>query len=107
MNLYVLQRNPILLDPETSLKDIIDDMMIISWVESVNYDKYYEQCAPSICTYILITRNHLLYVFTTMISLLAGVSTALRILIPIIINWIRNRIHRTSENNNPTSKLFL
>lgn len=106
-NITILEISSTRFYPETSLKDIINDMMIDKWDENINYNKYYEKCAPQICTYFLITRNNFLYVLTTIISLLAGISIILRILMPIIVNRLRNTIYRrTTENNNQTSKLF-
>lgn len=103
-NLTSLKRNSTRFRPDMLIKDIIDEMMIDTWVDNIDYNGYYEKCAPKLCTYFLITHNNALYVFTTIISLLGGLVVSLRIIVPLIVTWIRNRIYRRVETDHTTGK---
>jgi len=57
---------------------ILNKLMVEKWNWSINYENYYEQCQPNECRYTYKTRNHFLYIFTTIIGLIGGLTTALR-----------------------------
>ncbi|UJR12142.1 hypothetical protein I4U23_016319 [Adineta vaga] len=78
-------------------------MMIESWNDNVSYNQYYAQCAPKHCSYFITSRNNALYVFTTMIGLFGGLSVALKILVPLIVGWIRNKMRVRTETINVTN----
>ncbi len=103
-NLSILQRNSTRFSPNMLVEEIINEMMIETWGDNIDYNGYYEQCAPKLCTYFFTSRNNALYVFTTMISLFGGLSVALKIIVPRIVTWIRNRIHRRVETGSITYK---
>jgi hypothetical protein len=94
INLTVPVINSTRFSPNMLVKEIIKEMMIDTWGDKIDYNRYYEQCAPKVCTYLFTSRTNALYVFTTMIGLFGGLSVALRIIVPLIVTWIRNRIHR-------------
>jgi hypothetical protein len=104
INLSILQRNSTRFSPNMVVEEIVNEMMIETWGENINYSQYYEQCAPKFCTYFFTSRNNALYVFTTMIGLFSGLSVALRIIVPLIVTWIRNRMHRRAETGSMTDK---
>jgi hypothetical protein len=94
INLSILEINSTRFSPNMLVKEIINEMMIDTWGDNIDYNRYYEQCAPKVCTYLFTSRNNALYVFTAMIGLFGGLSVALRIIVPLIVTWIRNMIHR-------------
>ena len=104
INASILQTNSTQFSSNMLVQDMINEMMIETWNENIDYSQYYEQCAPKLCTYFFTSRNNALYVLTTIIGLFGGLSVALRIIVPLIVNWIRNEIHRRVETDNRTGK---
>ncbi|CAF3135415.1 unnamed protein product [Rotaria sp. Silwood2] len=78
--------------PNTTVEEIINELMIETWYENVHYEDYYQQCAPKQCFFLLTLHNNALYVITTVIGLFGGLSVALKIIVPLIVSWIRNRM---------------
>jgi hypothetical protein len=105
LKLSALQTNLTKFSPNTPVEEIVNKMMIETWDEKVQYSQYYEECAPKICSYFVTSRNNALYVFTTMIGLFGGLSVALRIIVPLIVGGIRNRMCSRIEPDNMTGKL--
>ena len=104
INSTSLKMNSTRFPPNILVEEIISELMIETWNESFNYSQYYEQCAPKLCTYFVLSKNDVLYVFTTMIGLFGGLSVALRIIVPLIVTWIRKRMHRRVETDSMTGK---
>ncbi|UJR11653.1 hypothetical protein I4U23_015834 [Adineta vaga] len=77
--------------PNSSIEIIFNELMLEKWGDEIQYDRYYEQCAPISCTYTITKRNDLSYILTFLIALFGGVSIALKILVSSIVRWIRNR----------------
>ncbi|CAF1034009.1 unnamed protein product [Rotaria sordida] len=92
INGSVLSTNSTRFSPKTTVGEIIDELMIERWYENVRYEEYYQQCAPKQCSYLLTFRNNALYIVTTVIGLFGGLLVALKICVPIIVRWIRNRM---------------
>lgn len=53
----------------TTLNEIIDELMIEEWIYSIDYDQYFQQCQIKQCTYSIRKRNNFLTIFTTLLSL--------------------------------------
>ncbi|CAF4139490.1 unnamed protein product [Rotaria sordida] len=88
----VLLTNSTRFSPKTTVEEIINELMIERWYENVCYEEYYQQCAPEQCSYLLTFRSNALYIVTIVIGLFGGLSVALKIIVPIIVRWIRNRM---------------
>jgi len=78
---------------------------IDKWGEKIEYQLYYKQCAPKFCFYSFTSRSDALYVFTTIVGLFGGLSVALKIIVPLIVSWIRNRMRPRVETVSITGKL--
>ena len=77
--------------PNTTLGAILDQLMVEHWNWSVTYEDYYAACQPSECRYTLTTKNDALYIVTTLIGLIGGLVTALKIVVPELVSRIRKR----------------
>ncbi|CAF3339959.1 unnamed protein product [Rotaria sp. Silwood2] len=73
--------------PNTTIGVIMDRLMIEEWNWSIIYDDYYSQCQPSKCDATLITKNNVIYIVTTLISLIGGLFTALKLSVPRFV-WL-------------------
>lgn len=78
----------------SKLQDIANHLMIedINW--DVSHEYYYENCRPSICSYLTKLRNDLAYATRTMLGLIGGLASVLQIIIPHAVKITRNLMNR-------------
>ena len=81
----------------STVASIVSQLMVEDWGFRVSYEKYYELCAPKLCTYLMMTRNNALFVLGKIIGLLGGLCTVLGFCVPFIVRFIRQRIRRRSN----------
>ncbi|CAF1046530.1 unnamed protein product [Adineta ricciae] len=73
--------------PKSSLASIVKELMVEQWNVSFAFDRYYQTCAPTYCTYTAIARaKDSIGVLLTLISMIGGLSIALKLLTPLCIN---------------------
>jgi hypothetical protein len=107
INICILDANSTRFSPNSSIGTILDNLMVETWNERIEYDKYYEECAPEQCTYSYTSRNNPFQIVTTLVGLLGGLSVVLKIIIPFIVRWIRNRMRPHAETNTLAGKIVL
>ncbi|CAF4066789.1 unnamed protein product [Adineta steineri] len=83
--------------PYAAVKSIVDKLMVEDWIMNVSYEKYRDNCAPLSCTYPKEMRNSLLDVMAQLIGLLSGLILALRLVIPIIVRFIMNKLNNVQS----------
>ena len=71
----------------TTIGDIIGDLMIEMWTNSTNYEMYYNICKPLTCTYTSYRRFDWLYTITILASVFGGLSVSLRVICPLLIKF--------------------
>lgn len=84
LNFTIAPLNSSLSSPNATVQSLIDDLFINEWKTDMSYEKYYECCAPLFCTYSINQRADLLYIVTASIGFYGGLSTAIRILAPMM-----------------------
>ncbi|CAF1277980.1 unnamed protein product [Adineta steineri] len=89
--------NESLYQPTSTIQSIIDNLMIENWTMNIDYDKYYSECAPSLCTYLKISRRDFVHVLKKLISLLSSLILILGLIIPLVIGFIMKRRDRTPK----------
>ena len=99
ISISILDANSTRFSPNSLIGTILDNLMIESWNEKIEYDEYYEQCAPEQCTYSYTSRYNSFKIVTTLVGLLGGLSLVLRITISFIIRRIWNRLRARREAN--------
>lgn len=82
----------------STMRTIIDDLMIEEWVTNISYEKYYNQCAPISCTYFKNTKYEWTFVLTQIIGLLSTVVMVCILIIENIIKRIRRPAVRNQES---------
>jgi hypothetical protein len=92
INISILDINSTRFSPQSLIRTVLDNLMIETWNEKIEYDEYYEQCAPEQCTYTYTSSPNALQIITTVVGLFGGLSVVLKVAVPFIIRWIRNRI---------------
>ncbi|CAF0736565.1 unnamed protein product [Adineta steineri] len=74
---------------ETStIASILDQLMVEEWINSSIYENYYSECQPSGCSYTVTTKNSAIYIITTLIGLVGGLITVLKLMVPYLVNFI-------------------
>ena len=87
--------------PNTTIENLLKNLMIEQWNSTQFYDQYYEECDPIECRYRIETRNSMIYIITTLFGIIGGWTRISKILIPVLIKIIiyfirkwRNRVNR-------------
>lgn len=89
--------------PDDTLEKIMDRGLIDEWEFSSSYDDYYAACAPAICTYTLSQRLDIIYIVTTIVGTVGGLTITLRLLVlfmAYLIHWIMNTCRERSVEEN-------
>ncbi|UJR07361.1 hypothetical protein I4U23_011647 [Adineta vaga] len=89
-------------DVNSMVKSIVDSMMVEEWTINVSYSKYYDECAPNLCTYSQVKRRDMRFILTKLLGLLGGLTLVLSFIIPSIIRFLRQ-----PRNTLPTPKVPL
>jgi hypothetical protein len=87
--------------PNTTVDDLINELMVEQWSLDIRPEDYYTQCAPLACTYSYPHRNTWLSIITTIISILGGLNTALRLIVPRLVEAmlkLKKEISRTGAS---------
>ena len=95
----ILDANATHFEPQATIGELLRTLMIERWGESIQYDQYYEQCAPKLCSYSVRSKNSLLYVLVVAISLFGGLSITLKMITPPVVSFIRSRLTVQPPNN--------
>jgi len=75
----------------TSIKEIIRQLMVESWNPKVFYSKYYLACKPTSCTYTYIGKRNFLSIVSLIIGLIGGLTTILKLVIPPLVAILRRK----------------
>ncbi|CAF3702089.1 unnamed protein product, partial [Adineta steineri] len=73
---------------DSTIEYLLNNLMIEEWNSIQMYDRYYDECQPIECTYTINTRNNILYVMTTLIGIIGGLTRVSKILVPILVKII-------------------
>ncbi|CAF1658653.1 unnamed protein product, partial [Adineta ricciae] len=73
---------------DSSVENILDEMMIEDWNFSYSFQEFYRQCKPSICSFTYEKGTNIIYVITVIISLIGGINVILRLTSPFITKII-------------------
>ena len=83
--------------PTTTFDVAISRLLIEDWKVTTNVAAHYDQCKPSICTYTYVARLSPLYVVTSVLGLLGGLSVVLRLTVPVTVRIIMQKIQRPQQ----------
>ena len=69
-----------------TVETILNRLFIDSWVNETSYERYFNACAPTYCTYSFARRFNVLYALTTFIGVFSGLSIFLRFLVSQLVD---------------------
>jgi hypothetical protein len=78
----------------STIKDLVGNLMIEQWNVSTMYESYYNECQPTQCTYRIETRNDVIYIFTALFGIVGGLTTALKLVVPRLVKFIMDCIRK-------------
>ena len=77
--------------PKSRVQEHVDQLMVEQWMKSAAFEKYYAECQPSQCTYSHETKNSAVYIITTIVGLVGGLVTVLKLAAPRLIKLCMSR----------------
>ena len=81
-------QTPTRFPPNMTVGMILKKMMIEEWKPSSSFDRYFEACGPTRCTYSDITdTKNFVGIVITLISTISGLTAALRLTTPTLV-WL-------------------
>ncbi|CAF1411108.1 unnamed protein product [Adineta steineri] len=101
MNVSALDKSLLVRFVENStVQEVMDELMIETWNSSIMYESYYNECEPSECSYTVDTKNGAIYIITTLIGLVGGLITVLKLIVPRMVKLIAPyiQLHRMGQN---------
>ncbi len=72
----------------STIEDLIDNLMIEEWNVLTTYETYYNECHPTQCIYKLETNNDIIYIVTTLFGIVGGLTTVLKVVVPRLVKLI-------------------
>ena len=72
----------------STVHDLVENLMIEQWNLLLMYESYYSECAPAKCMYSYETRNDIIYLVTTVFGLVGGLVTVLKFVVSRLIHFI-------------------
>ncbi|CAF1408051.1 unnamed protein product [Adineta ricciae] len=69
-----------------AVKDHLVNLFIEEWSTEINYPKYFDECAPSVCTYTTSESINFFYAVTLFIGLYGGLTIIFRCIVLFLIN---------------------
>ena len=92
----------------STIQQMVNSLMVEEWNSSLRYASYYAECRPAQCIYTHTTRNDIIYIVTTLIGLVGGLMTVLKLLVPPLVKFVRKKIKPPTSNNgkNKDSAVF-
>lgn len=96
LNLYPRKLNVSrLYETETSrfpstmiLKEIVDQLFLEGISNTTSFSAYYKECAPTFCSYTYYGRFDTLFIITTFLGLIGGLTTALRLFAHYFVHFL-------------------
>ncbi|UJR12169.1 hypothetical protein I4U23_016346 [Adineta vaga] len=75
----------------TPLEKIVNNLFVENWNEIYSYSQYYNQCQPSYCAYTVEEKTSSITILTKLIAIYGGLTIVMKIIVSIIINFIRRK----------------
>jgi hypothetical protein len=92
--------------PNTTMQSIVEQLFIENWTTSINFEKFYEYCAPKTCTYPTRRRFDTVYMTTKMFGFYGGLSVVLEFVLPLLVKYIRKRWGKRASIHHSTTGII-
>lgn len=78
---------------DDTIETMVNQLFIDSWSNETSYDRYFDTCAPSFCTYSYTRRLDIGFMVATFLGIYNGIATVLRYSVPHIVR-ISHKIYK-------------
>jgi hypothetical protein len=85
--------------PNTKLETIISNLFVEHWTKQADFGAYYDRCQPESCTYTFIERYEWVFIVTSIIGFMGGISVVLRLIVPLAVTALRRVYHHRRRRN--------
>lgn len=89
---HLLALNQSLNNPNETIQQIFNRMLVERWNRQIIYEDYFNQCKPDQCIYTINQRRPPMYIITTFFGFIRGIITIFKIIILLFIKLIRNKL---------------
>ncbi|UJR24321.1 hypothetical protein I4U23_027288 [Adineta vaga] len=72
----------------STIQELVNQLMVEEWNSSIIYENYYNDCRPSQCIYTHPTKNSVIYIVTTLVGLIDGLTKALGLIVTRMVKII-------------------
>jgi hypothetical protein len=83
----------------STIEELVDNLMVEQWNSSLMYDSYYNACQPAQCTYTHQIKNDIIYIVTTLVGLVGGLITVLKLVVPRLVELVRRKTELPRQEN--------
>ena len=84
--------------PNTTIENILYQLMIEEWNSTRLYHQYYNECQPKQCSYTIERRKSIVYIISKMFGIVGGLITILRCIIPRLVKFVRKKKNQSSRS---------
>ncbi len=81
----------------STIKELLDNLMIEQWNVSSIFEHYYNECQPIKCIHTFETNNGIIYIVTTLFGIVGGLVTVLKFIVPWSVKLVRKRRGRQQQ----------
>lgn len=85
--------------PNTTIEQLIKHLFVVEWIQTISFEKYFDECQPKICQYSNYIGYHFLYIVTFFIALFGGLAKGVHLVVSFlsiivykIIDWRKKKI---------------
>ncbi|CAF1196913.1 unnamed protein product [Adineta steineri] len=105
-NIKLLNANISTLFDDPKTEDLLYGMLLEETINETHYDRFYDACKPSSCSYTVVQRRHYIVIIFLLISACSGLNKGLQLLVPLIgkiificFDWRKNRNTRQGSSS--------
>ena len=80
----------------SSIESIVNHLLVEEYVRSITYEKYFNQCSPSSCSYSYTDKSNIIDGISNLIALYGGLLIVCRSAAEIVVKLFRYRTRRIS-----------
>lgn len=91
--------------PNETVQNLVDRLLIDRWETNISYENYYHACSPRSCQYLIEERAGSLFIITTIIGFYGGLTVALKIVAPLLVNIKQYFFRRLQHTIHPENSL--
>lgn len=83
---------------DVTVNRLVEELFLERWTVSVDFQQYFNHCAPKTCMYSFARQADVVYTITLLLSLAGGLQTILRFLVLRVVKWILRRRGTRQDN---------